>query len=276
MDATTVSGRLGDAGERPEEGGATAEPEPGGSRPLLGQTVVLVGGATGTGLEAARLVRAAGAEIILADGDRDRLGEAAEELAPLRSAVVDAHDPGRLGRFLDALPEPVDQVLVSAARSADMPVRDAELVRQQREVDDHLWLPIHVARAAVGQVRPGGSVVFTSATAGSPPGENTSLVRALTVARRALIADLAAEMAPVRINLIGGRRIDRPLSARLLGVTLMSGNDVRATLSIAHVVRPPDVARLAVHLMANTAITGATYDLDRGPATSAPEPAGSS
>lgn len=265
MDVTTVSGQLGGFEERHGKGGATAGTEPDlRARPLLGQTVVLVGGATGTGLEVARLVRAAGAELILTDGDRDRLQEAAEELAPLGSAVVDAHHPEPLERFLDALPEPVDQVLVSAARTADAPGRDAELVRQQREVDDHLWLPIRVARAAVGRVRPGGSVVFTSAAAGDPPGESTSLARALTAARRALIADLAVELAPVRINLIGAGRIDRPLSARLLGVTLLSGSDVRATLSIARVVRPPDIARLAVHLMANTAITGATYDLDGG------------
>jgi hypothetical protein len=30
------------------------------------------------------------------------------------------------------------------------------------------------------------------------------------------------------------------------------------------VVGPDDVARLAVHLMTNTALTGATYDIDGG------------
>jgi len=30
------------------------------------------------------------------------------------------------------------------------------------------------------------------------------------------------------------------------------------------VVRPEDVAALAVHLMINTALTGATYDIDGG------------
>jgi NAD(P)-dependent dehydrogenase (short-subunit alcohol dehydrogenase family) len=40
--------------------------------------------------------------------------------------------------------------------------------------------------------------------------------------------------------------------------------ELRATLPIRRVVEPADIAALAVHLMTNTAITGATYDVDGG------------
>jgi NAD(P)-dependent dehydrogenase (short-subunit alcohol dehydrogenase family) len=39
---------------------------------------------------------------------------------------------------------------------------------------------------------------------------------------------------------------------------------LRSTLPIGRVVGPADVAALAVHIMANTALTGATYDIDGG------------
>src|SRR5207253_6788550 len=39
-------------------------------------------------------------------------------------------------------------------------------------------------------------------------------------------------------------------------------NQLRATLPIRRVVGPADVAALAVHIMTNTALTGATYDVD--------------
>jgi NAD(P)-dependent dehydrogenase (short-subunit alcohol dehydrogenase family) len=39
---------------------------------------------------------------------------------------------------------------------------------------------------------------------------------------------------------------------------------LRATLPIRRVVGPADVAALAVHLMTNTAVTGASYDIDGG------------
>jgi NAD(P)-dependent dehydrogenase (short-subunit alcohol dehydrogenase family) len=41
-------------------------------------------------------------------------------------------------------------------------------------------------------------------------------------------------------------------------------NQLRITLPIGRVVGPADVAALAVHIMTNTALTGATYDIDGG------------
>jgi NAD(P)-dependent dehydrogenase (short-subunit alcohol dehydrogenase family) len=55
------------------------------------------------------------------------------------------------------------------------------------------------------------------------------------------------------------------LSAELLGDQLENRrNHLRTTLPIRRVVGPADVAALAVHVMTNTALTGATYDTDGG------------
>ena len=76
---------------------------------------------------------------------------------------------------------------------------------------------------------------------------------------------LALELAPIRVNLIAAGFVDSPLSASLLGDALDARRDeLRATLPIGRVVRPADVAALAVHIMSNTALTGATYDIDGG------------
>jgi len=57
----------------------------------------------------------------------------------------------------------------------------------------------------------------------------------------------------------------RPVSASLLGDQLDARREeLRATLPIGRVVGSGDIAALAVHLMANTAVTGATYDVDGG------------
>ena len=44
----------------------------------------------------------------------------------------------------------------------------------------------------------------------------------------------------------------------------LSPEELAATLPIGRVVGPADVAALAVHVMANTALTGATFDVDGG------------
>ena len=76
---------------------------------------------------------------------------------------------------------------------------------------------------------------------------------------------LALEVAPVRINLIAAGFVDTPWSASLLGDGFDDRREqLRTTLPIGRVVEPADVAALAVHIMANTALTGATYDIDGG------------
>jgi NAD(P)-dependent dehydrogenase (short-subunit alcohol dehydrogenase family) len=87
----------------------------------------------------------------------------------------------------------------------------------------------------------------------------------LTAGLPALAANLALEIAPIRVNLIAPGFVDTPLSASLLGDALEQRCDqLRASLPIGRVVGPQDVAALAVHVMTNTAITGATLDIDGG------------
>jgi NAD(P)-dependent dehydrogenase (short-subunit alcohol dehydrogenase family) len=67
------------------------------------------------------------------------------------------------------------------------------------------------------------------------------------------------------VNLIAPGFVDTPLSASLLGDQIDARRaELSNTLPIGRVVGPEDVAALAVHVMANTALTGATFDIDGG------------
>jgi NAD(P)-dependent dehydrogenase (short-subunit alcohol dehydrogenase family) len=102
-------------------------------------------------------------------------------------------------------------------------------------------------------------------TGGRRPAVGIGLTSTVTAALPALAANLALEIAPVRINLIAAGFVDTPLSASLLGDQLENRrNQLRTTLPIRRVVGAADVAALAVHIMTNTALTGATYDIDGG------------
>jgi NAD(P)-dependent dehydrogenase (short-subunit alcohol dehydrogenase family) len=79
-----------------------------------------------------------------------------------------------------------------------------------------------------------------------------------------LIAVLAIELAPPRVNMIAAGFVDTPMSASLLGDGLQARRDhLQPRLPIRRVTAE-DVAALAVHLMSNTALTGAAYDIDGG------------
>ena len=190
---------------------------------LAGQTVVVLGGSAGIGLETARRARTEGAEVILTGRNPDRLGQAATDVGTQRTAAFDANDTAALARFFHALPTPIDHVLVTAGgpRYAPLLEMDSDEVREQ--LSGHVVLGLEVARNA------------------------------------------ASKMRPVRVNLIAAGFVDTPLSASLLGDRLDERRkELRTTLPIGRVVGPADVAALAVHIMSNTALTGATYDIDGG------------
>jgi len=232
---------------------------------LLGQTVVVIGGTMGIGLETARRARAEGASVILTARDLDRLQRVGLELGAARIAAFDATDFERLGRFFDELTTPVDHVLVTGPGPYYAPLAEFDVEKARRDVDAHLMLPLQVARDAASKVRPGGTLLFMGGTGGRRTAPGLALISALTAALPALTKNLALELAPVRVNLIAAGFVDTPLSASLLGDELENRrNHLRATLPIRRVVGPADVAALAVHIMTNTALTGATYDVDGG------------
>jgi NAD(P)-dependent dehydrogenase (short-subunit alcohol dehydrogenase family) len=232
----------------------------GGRSVLAGQRVVVIGGSAGIGLETARLARDAGADVILTGRDPERLHRAGRELGG-SIAAFDALDSERLARFFSELPPPVDHLMVTGPGPHSAPLSDFDFERGQRDVDAHLWLPIHVARHAAGKVRAGGCVLFMSGTMGRRPGPGLALVSALAAAAPALARSLALEIAPVRVNVIAAGFVDTPASASVLDDQPRPRRDA---LPVQRVVRPADIAALAVHLMGNTAVTGATYDIDAG------------
>src|SRR5919197_645035 len=102
-------------------------------------------------------------------------------------------------------------------------------------------------------------------TGGRRISRELGIASAATAAIPPFVAALALELAPVRVNLIAAGFVDTPLSASLLGEDLDKRRDqLRTTLPVGRVVQPQDVAALAVHIMTNTALTGATCDIDGG------------
>lgn len=240
-------------------------PEPHRPYDLTGRTVVVIGGSAGIGLETARRVRADGGQVILVGRDPERLRQAARTLEPLDTAAFDAGDTERMKRFFDGLPGPVDHVMVTAGGPFYMPLADMDPAVAGRHMGERLAMTLGVGIHSRGKVRAGGTLLFVGGTGGRRPGIGMSVASTLTAALPALVANLALELAPVRVNLIAAGFVDTPLSATLLDDRLEARRaELRATLPIRRVVGPADVAALAVHIMSNDALTGGTYDIDGG------------
>jgi NAD(P)-dependent dehydrogenase (short-subunit alcohol dehydrogenase family) len=232
---------------------------------LAGQTVVLIGGSAGIGLETARCARAHGANVILTGRNPDRLTAAAGDVGAQRTAAFDATDDDALKGFFETLPSPVDHVMVTAGGPRYAPLLEMDSDQVREVLSGHITLYLAVARHSAGKMTTHGSLVFMGGTGGRRVSKELGIVPAATAALPPFAAALALELAPIRVNLIAAGFVDTPLSAALLGDRLDERRaELRAKLPIGRVVGPADVAALAVHLMTNTALTGATYDIDGG------------
>jgi NAD(P)-dependent dehydrogenase (short-subunit alcohol dehydrogenase family) len=233
-------------------------------RDMVGQTVVVIGGSAGIGLETARLAHTRGAAVILTARNPDRLHRVGLELGA-SIAAFDATDFDRLKRFFDELPTPIDHVLVTGPGPHYAPLAEFDIDELRHDVQAHLLLPLQVARNAVGKVRAGGTLLFMGSTGERRTAPGLYFLSALSAALPALTKNLALELAPIRVNVIAAGFVDTPLSATLLGDQLDTRREqLRTNLPIRRVVGPADIAAVAVHLMTNTAVTGATFDIDGG------------
>jgi NAD(P)-dependent dehydrogenase (short-subunit alcohol dehydrogenase family) len=156
-------------------------------------------------------------------------------------------------------------VLLTAGGPYYAPFADLDVVGAMRYVSTHLAAPINVARYASPRMGPGGSLTFIGGTGARRPGKGMSIIGAVSAALPNLTANLALEVAPVRVNLIAPGFVDTPLSASLLGDQLEARREeLRQNLPVHRVTEASDVAALAIQLMTNLALTGATYDIDGG------------
>jgi NAD(P)-dependent dehydrogenase (short-subunit alcohol dehydrogenase family) len=232
---------------------------------LAGQTVVLIGGSAGIGLATARRARSEGADVILTGRNPDRLERAAADVGAVSTAAFDADDSAALTRFFDSVPAPIDHVLVTAGGPSYRPLLEMAPADVRDALSGHVVLGLEVARNARSKMRPGGTLLLMGGTGGRRIDHRVGIVSAATAALPPFTAALALELAPIRVNLIAAGFVDTPLSASLLGAQLDERRDeLKATLPIGRVVTADDVAALAIHLMVNTALTGATYDIDGG------------
>jgi NAD(P)-dependent dehydrogenase (short-subunit alcohol dehydrogenase family) len=234
---------------------------------LLGQTVVVIGGSAGIGLETARLARSEGADVVLAARDPERLERAAAEVPARSSAAFDADDAAAVKSFFDGLPAPIDHVLVAAyTRRVKGPMLESPSEEVGRGVGRRVSQVLEIARHAAPKMRAGGTLLLTGGSERVFRREYGITAAAFSVLPP-FTAALALELAPVRVNLIQAAFVDTGLAASLFADdAAVEGrrDELRATLPIRRVVGPADIAALAVHLMTNTAITGAAYDIDGG------------
>ena len=80
------------------------------------------------------------------------------------------------------------------------PLADMDFDEARRDIDDRILVTLAVARYGAARMRPPGTLLFIGGTGGRQAGIGFTLISAMTAALPPLVANLALELAPIRVE----------------------------------------------------------------------------
>jgi NAD(P)-dependent dehydrogenase (short-subunit alcohol dehydrogenase family) len=233
---------------------------------LRGQRIVVIGGTAGIGLAVAEGAAREGAEVVVASRRRESVDAALKRLPEGAAGhVLDATDEEAVRGFF-ARVGGFDHLVYTAGESLLMgSLAETDLGRARRFLDTRLWGAYTAVRHGAPGIRPGGSVVLTTGTAGRRPMPGTTVAASLCGAMESLTRALALEIAPVRVNAVSPGVVrtelwrDLPEAEREGLYASAAGS-----LPVGRVGEPADVAEAYLYLMRGGYSTGSVVVVDGG------------
>ncbi len=231
---------------------------------IQGKRAVVLGGTSGIGLAAARMLRERGAEVIAAsrsDANRER-ADAAIGGASIRQLDVLDRD-GMAALFAELAP--ID-ILVNAATGGER----ATGPFMQMDLDGFtgsfrkLWGYVNSVRLVGEHLAEDGCIVLVSGSPARKCNPGMSAISTVGNAVEGFTRAVAAEIAPRRINVVSPGVIDTPMfpvegSARGEFLERATANTL-----LKRAGTPDEVASGILFVIENDFVTGTTVDVDGG------------
>ena len=238
---------------------------------LQGKTVVVVGGNSGIGYQLATDAAAAGARVIVAGRNPEKLAARSSRPATadtssaggIEVAAVDLADEGSI----EALAERVGSVdyLVSVANAAaNGPVTGLERSAVVGAFDAKVIGAILLAKHFGPRFAEGGSMLLFSGIVGWRPSPGKTVTAATNGAVSFLASALAVELAPIRVNALSPGIIDSGAWDGLGEGKQKLFEKTAATVPARRVGQLADISSAALLALTNPFITGETLHVDGG------------
>jgi len=233
---------------------------------LQDKRIVVLGGTSGIGLAVAQAAAKDGAQVLVASSDGARVKRALTTLpAGAEGRALDLTNAAAIEAFFDAV-GPLDHLAYTAGESLKLsPLAEGDIDSARRFFELRYWGAFMAARWGHRQIRAGGSIVFTSGVAGARPRPGWSVAASVCAAMEGLTRALAAELAPIRVNIVSPGVVKTPLWREMpeeARESLYASEAQR--LPVGHVADPQEIADGYLYLMRQTYVTGQTLVVDGG------------
>jgi NAD(P)-dependent dehydrogenase (short-subunit alcohol dehydrogenase family) len=231
---------------------------------LHGKRILVVGGARGLGAEIARSADRNGAEVIVGARGLDLAQELATNLqhgGSIRLDVLDEPSVAAAAADIGA----IDHVVSTASMHHDVSVTDMERDKIVAAFGVKVFGPLLLAKHFASRMRTGGSLLFFSGIVGWKPKPGSLVKGVANGAMEYLVAHLATELAPLRVNAISPGIIDSGAWDQLgeQGKAELLARAASGTLVGRH-GEPADIADAALWLLSAGFVTGELIHVDGG------------
>jgi NAD(P)-dependent dehydrogenase (short-subunit alcohol dehydrogenase family) len=233
---------------------------------MNGKRVVILGGTAGIGLATARHAADAGADVVVVSRSRERVDAALDGLPAGAEGYAADLSSEQATAALFAEVGALDHLVYCAGEALELfALDDTDLGQARRFFETRLWGALAAVKHGHRLIRPGGSIVLMSGSAGARPQATWTVAAAICGGVESIVRALALELAPIRVNAVAPGVLRTDLWAAMDEATRAGFYaDVAAALPVARVGEAGDVADSIVYLMGNGYTTGTTLAVDGG------------
>ena len=230
------------------------------------QRIVVLGGTSGIGFAVAKAASEEGAQVVVGSSSPTRVAAAVAALgADAEGRAVNLSDEMATRAFFEEVGE-FDHLVYTAGEPLQLLGLEADLAKVRRFFELRYWGALAAAKYGRKRIREGGSLVFTSGTAGARPlGPGWAAASSICSAMEGLTRALAVELKPLRVNCVAPGVVKTDLWAGM-GETQRDAfyASEAARLPVGHAGEVEEIAESYLYLIRQTYVTGQVLYVDGG------------
>ncbi|ENM3023512.1 SDR family oxidoreductase [Salmonella enterica] len=232
--------------------------------PLKDKYILIFGGSSGIGLEAAIQARDAGANVTIVGSDATK-SQYLAELHGLNWLAADVTNEASIKQALKFVGH-IDHLVLLAGTFGLNKVMDTDIAILRRIVDERLFAAITIISTLGDRLAENGSITLVSGVATHrPTPHGSAVIAAACAAVETFGRHMALELAPRRVNTLSPGPIDTPLLDKAFGHErdhFVSG--LKAQIPVGRIGSSAEAGAAVIFLINNAFMNGTVLHLDGG------------